>query len=122
MATQHHVAGSPLPATPKGLQSLWRAWVSLALLPVGFVLATLLGDWLLSLQGYQSEDTIPLTAALWAAGPALLVLIAPAVGAVMYGLRARARGRSAGLVVAVIGCAVALGTIALNVLAFAFAR
>ena len=66
----------------------------MAILPLAFVGAIFLGDGLLTAQGYQSGDSdIPVGVALQAGVPAVLVLITPAVCAVVFGLR---RAGSAG--------------------------
>jgi hypothetical protein len=66
------------------------AWICLCLLPVTAVAAMVLGDWLLTRQGYESGSTeIEPGAALTAGGPALLVMISPTIATVWFGLRAR---------------------------------
>lgn len=67
------------------------AWVFVALTPLAFVGAMFLGEGLLSAAGYDVDDTVPFSVVLKAAGPALLLLVAPTVGAIWYGLRAPAR-------------------------------
>lgn len=81
------------------------AWVSTALIPVGFVIAMVVGEGLLSLQGYDSgAETVPTAGvALLAVGPAVVILVLPAVAAIIFGLRARRRGARNGIVPAVIG-------------------
>lgn len=81
------------------------AWVSTALIPVGFVIAMVVGEGLLSMQGYDSgaETAPPLGVALLAAGPAIVILVVPAVAAIVFGLRARRRGARNGIIPAVIG-------------------
>jgi hypothetical protein len=75
----------------------------------------LIGEGLLSLQGFESgaEEFPPLGVTLRAAVPAGLVMIAPAVSAVVFGFRARKRGGGAGIAPAVIGIvAIAYGIVA----------
>ena len=104
-------AGAPAEQAPReGRRALIAAWISVALLPVSFVAAMILGDALLSLQGYESggEEPIPLGVVALAGIPAVLVLITPTIPAMVFGSRARHRGVPAGIWPAVIG-AVALG-------------
>src|SRR5687768_12028417 len=98
-------ADTTTPMSAVGRRDVRRAWVSLALLPAALVLAMLLGEWLLSLQGFDgvTGEGPPLAAVLRAGGPAVLVLIAPGVAAFCFGLRARRHGEPAGLTPAIIG-------------------
>jgi hypothetical protein len=75
---------------------------------VGFVVAMFIGDGLLMVQGYEPEpgEFPPLGVALRAALPAGLVMIAPAVAAVVFGFRAHRHGTPAGIVPAVMGIVV----------------
>jgi hypothetical protein len=81
------------------------------------VLAMVLGEGLLTLQGYQSGDAqpVPLGAVLRAAAPALAVLLAPGLAMAFFGFRAWRRGQRDGLTLAGTGVAVTIGLIALNV-------
>ncbi|WIY01028.1 hypothetical protein QRX60_44495 [Amycolatopsis mongoliensis] len=54
--------------------------------------------------------------------PALLALIAPAVGGLVFGLRAQRRGRRAGLTPVIVASLAIVGSIALKVLAFVITR
>jgi hypothetical protein len=91
------------------------AWISVAAIPVAFVAAMLLGEYLLMVQGYESSQThVPLGVVLRAGVPAILVLIAPPVAAVWFGLRSRRLGSAAGLTPALIGAVVAGATVLLN--------
>ncbi|MFE9097932.1 hypothetical protein [Streptomyces sp. NPDC007264] len=114
--------GRPVP-TPRqsdaGHRDVRRAWLSLVLLPVSFVAAAFLGDWLLSLQGYHGgDDSIPVSASLWAGGPSLLVLVIPPVATLFFGLRARRKGAArSGTGAVVVGGAAATGLVVLNLLA-----
>jgi hypothetical protein len=86
-------------------------------MPVSFFAAILLGESLLTVQGYESSQTdIPLGAVLKASVPAVLVLIAPPVAAIWFGLRARRLGSTAGSTPALIGAVVGGATILLNIL------
>lgn len=83
------------------------AWWSLALLPVSFVAAFVVGEGLASLFGYRasSGSSPPAWVALGAAVPALLVFSVPAVLAVHFGRRALLSGDRRGrapIVVAVV--------------------
>ena len=101
-------------------RSLRLAWISVAILPLAFVGAMILGDGLLTLQGYQSGDSeIPRGVALMAGIPAVLVLIAPTIPAIGFGLRARRLGIPAGAIPALVGLVVAAMSILLNALPLA---
>ena len=95
-------------AAPDGRRPLKFAWISVALIPVAFIAAMFIGEGLLTLQGFdpEAEEFPPLGVALRAAIPAGLVMIAPAVAAVVFGFRARKRGAGTGIVPAVIGIVV----------------
>lgn len=92
-------------APTKGKRLLRVAWISVALIPVAFVAAMLIGEGLISLQGYESgaDQFPPLGVTLLAAIPAGLVMSTPAVAAVVFGFRARRHGASTGIIPAVIG-------------------
>ena len=100
------------------------AWVSVASLPIAFVMAMLTGEGLLAMMGYGSGDgtMVPIGVVLIAGVPALLLLVAPAVTAVLCGRRAVRAGRTAGRVPATIGGAIGLLALILNVLPFVVAR
>lgn len=64
--------------TNEGRRALRVAWAAVAMIPVGFVVAMVLGDWLITVQGYESgtTDVLPLSVVALAGIPALLALIA----------------------------------------------
>jgi hypothetical protein len=104
----------------RACRSLRLAWISVAILPLAFVGAMFLGDWLLMLQGYQPAGSeIPPLVALSAGIPAVLVLIAPTIPAIGFGLRARRLGIPAGVIPALVGLVVAAISILLNALPLA---
>lgn len=111
-----HVKRRPGPASPADT-AYRRAWWSLALYPISFVLAFVIGEGMLSL---LAEDVAE--PAFWEAlvsvTPALLVFVLPGVLAVVLGRKAMRLGRSDGRVPAVVGAVIGLGFAALNVLAF----
>jgi hypothetical protein len=76
-----------------------------ALIPVAFVLATAVGEGLISAAGYPSggEDVAPLGLALVIGLPVSVLAALPALAAVRYGLGARRAGRRSGLVPTAIG-------------------
>jgi hypothetical protein len=94
-----------------------RAWWSLALFPLSFVGAFLVGEGLYTLLTDDAADA-PVWAALAAGVPALVVFSVPAVLAVVLGRRAMRLGRDAGKVPAIVGLAVAVAFVAQNLLAF----
>ena len=96
--------------------SVLRAWLSLAFYPVSFVAAFVVGEGLLSWYGYSDDLTVPVWIAAAAAGPALIVFSVPGILSVHFGRQAMRRGDPRGHAPAVVGAAIALGFIALNVL------
>lgn len=102
--------------TDEGRRYLRLAWAAVAMIPVGFVAAMVLGDWLITVQGYESGTTevLPLSVVALAAIPALLVLVAPTIPAVLFGRRAFRLGLVEGRVPAVIGGVAGAGMVLLN--------
>jgi len=68
------------------------------------------------MQGYDSGDPLPPGTIVGAAGPALLVILAPELAAAVLGFKARGRGERRGVVPAVIGIVAAAFTIITNTL------
>ncbi len=101
-----------------------RGWVSVLLLPVGLLLAFVVGEALATLLGHDtgSGELAPLWVVLVAGVPAILVALVPAGFAVGYGLRARRAGDPRGVAPAIVGCALAAGFVALNVLSYVIGR
>ncbi|MGC0405707.1 hypothetical protein RKD27_008351 [Streptomyces sp. SAI-126] len=77
--TSRNGAGRPTaPGSARARRDVRRAWLFLLMVLPAFVLAVLVGDGLLSLQGYDAGDSaVPLHVTLVAGGSALLVLMAP---------------------------------------------
>lgn len=102
----------------EGRRAFIAAWISVALLPVSFVAAMVLGDALLSLQGHDSgsAEPIPLGVVALAGIPAVLVLIAPTIPAMAFGFRARRLGMRAGIFPAVIGASALVYALLTNTL------
>jgi hypothetical protein len=74
-------------------RSVTRSWVSLALVPVFFILAMAAGEGIYALLGYAPENAdAPFWVAFGAGIPALVVLALPCVGAIFYGWRAQQAG------------------------------
>lgn len=95
--------------------NLSRAWVAVALIPVGFVLAFAVGQGLYAVLGYKPEDaTEPLWVALVAGVPAIVLFLVPCGAAVWYGNRARAEGHRAGLLPLVLGAVLGLWMLVTN--------
>jgi len=91
----------------------------LALLPLGFVGAFLVGEGLLSLTGYGSEGADPpVWAVTVAAVPALVVFAAPAVLTVHFGRQAMRLGRSDARAPVVVALTVAGGFAVINLLSY----
>jgi hypothetical protein len=121
----HAVLPGPPPVQPTVQRSarlmVRLAWGCIALLPVSFVAAMVLGDWLLTVQGRQPGDeaVVPFGIAVRAGLPALMVLVAPAVLAMVLGLRAaRRHGLRAGLLPAQVGLIVTIAAVVLNLVSY----
>jgi hypothetical protein len=113
------VVSSGAAVTKAARRYLRVAWASVAALPLSFVVAMLLGDWLLTVQGHESGSVpVPLEVALRAGIPALFVLVAPTIPAIWFGLRARRLGLANGLGPAIIGAVVAVGSVLQNAAGF----
>lgn len=69
-----------------------KAWIALALAPVGFLVAIAVGEGIYGLLGYEAADAAPLSARLTAALPALVLQAAPAFLAARWGHRAFSAG------------------------------
>lgn len=93
-----------------------RAWVALALIPVGLLAAMVVGEALLAAQGFEvgSDTAPPLGPMLLAAVPALLVGVTAPVAAVWCGLLADRHGHRHGRRVAIAAAIVAVGFVLLN--------
>ncbi|WP_225753780.1 hypothetical protein [Actinotalea sp. Marseille-Q4924] len=106
--------GRPYTAARRHLR---RAWVAVALVPVAFVVAMLVGDGVGSLLGYESGSVDPTPEVFLLAGlPATVIGLAPAVFALVNGRRAEREGEPQGLVPTVIGAVVALYWLATPIL------
>jgi len=80
--------------TEQARRELRPAWIFLAILPISFGAAMVLGDWLLSVQGYERGDgEVPVSVVLSAGVPAMLVMVAPTLGAGWF-LEGKAAGSS----------------------------
>ncbi|MGN6577916.1 MAG: hypothetical protein ACTHKG_19760 [Nocardioides sp.] len=101
-----------------------RAWISVALLPVGVLLAFVVGEGLATLLGHDtgSGEIAPLWVVLAAGVPAILVALVPAGFAVGYGLRARRAGDQRGVVPVIVACALAGGFVAVNAVSYVIGR
>ncbi|WP_020139477.1 hypothetical protein [Streptomyces sp. 351MFTsu5.1] len=111
------------PGSARARRDVRRAWLFLLLILPAFVPAALVDKGLLSLQGYDAGDsTVPLRATLVAGGSALLVLIAPGVSALFYGLRARRHSDPAGTAPGLAGGTVAAALLLLNIVALVVRR
>lgn len=116
MSAQGREGALAVRITPaKARRALVLAWISVACVPIAIFAGMLLGESLLTLQGYESSElSIPLGVALKAALPAILVLVAPATAATWFGFRAVRHGLAAGLTPAVIGVIVLSASVLLN--------
>jgi hypothetical protein len=90
---------------------LARAWISIALVPVFFMVSFAAAQGIYAWTGYDpSAGAIPPLWADLAAGlPALAILLVPCVAGVFYGVRAIRAGVRAGLVPAVLAALLGVG-------------
>lgn len=89
-------------------RDLRKAWIAVALIPVAFAVAMVLGEVVIAALGYPAGGQTPPAGLRAAVGiPATLLLIAPGGIAGIYGLRARRAGEPRGIVPGVTGIAVA---------------
>ena len=90
-----------------------RAWWSVALYPVSFVVAFLTGEGILSTLTKDIGDP-----AFWqvlvAGIPALIVFVIPGILAIRQGRKAMRLGRQGGKIPALVGAAIAAGFIGIN--------
>ena len=95
-----------------------RAWWSLALFPVAFVAAFVVGEGLASLLGYESGsgETPPWYVPAVVAPFALLVFAAPALLSTWFGLRAHRAGHPGAWVPVIVAWGLAGGFALMNVL------
>ncbi len=100
-------------------RDLRNAWIAVALIPVAFVAAIVIGEVVIGALGYPAGGKTPPPSLRAGVGiPATLLLIAPGVIAGIYGLRARRAGEPRGLVPGVIGIAAAALLLLQSVLGF----
>jgi len=91
------------------------AWIAVAMLPVGFVLAMVVGEGLFSMLGHDSGDeNAPAGAVALAGGAGILVFLVPCVAAWILGRRAVADGDPQGRAPALVGAVVAVVFLVLN--------
>lgn len=95
-----------------------QAWWAVALYPVSFVAAFVIGEGLYTWFGGGDDDT-PAWAVPAAGTPALLAFVLPGVAAVVLGRRAMRLGRRDGRTPAIVGAAIAVGFVGLNLLSYA---
>lgn len=108
-------APPPTQESASARRVLRTGWVVFALLPVAFVAAEILGDWLLSVQGYSSGDEdVPTAVGLRAGLPAVLVLITPPIAGAWCGRKAERLGHPGGRPLFIVGTVVAAASVFLN--------
>ena len=95
---------------------LAKAWISIALVPVFFVLSFVAQTAIYALTGHDpSAGTAPLWANLAAGLPGLAIVLVPCVAGVIHGRRATRSGVRAGLVPQVLAALLGLGAVVLTV-------
>jgi hypothetical protein len=112
-APRGHASGDREAAT----RAYRGAWWCLALYPVSFVAAFVLGEGLLSAVADDTDE-----AAFWqlllAGTPALVVFVLPGLLSVGLGRRAMRLGRGDGRVPAIVGATIGLAFVGLNVASY----
>jgi hypothetical protein len=113
------VTAEPGVSARGNLDARW-AWICLVFVPPAFLAGMLIGEGLISLQGFDPAGVPvpPSGPVLLAAIPGVLVIVAPAVVALVFGLRANRAGVRRGLVPAVIGIVVVGYVVITNVLSW----
>ena len=100
-------------------RDLRNAWIAVALIPVVFAAAIVIGEVVIGALGYPAGGKTPPAGLRAAVGiPATLLLVAPGVIAGICGLRARRAGEPRGLVPGVIGIAAAAILLLQSILGF----
>ncbi|WP_448006765.1 hypothetical protein [Agromyces bauzanensis] len=114
---------APIPTTPRpsdeaARRAVRNAWISVIAIPVAFLVAIFVGEALAGLLGYDAggQERAPLGVLLGAGLPAVFVMIAPTIPAMVFGFRARRLGRTEGLIAAIIGIVAAAWAIVSNAL------
>jgi hypothetical protein len=92
-----------------------RAWIAVWTIPVGFVLAMVVGEGLAAALGYESPDEdAPAGVMALAGGAGIVVFLIPCVAAWVLGRRARAAGEPQGATPALVGAVVGAAFVAMN--------
>lgn len=103
------------PGRDPGRQWMIAAWVSVVLIPIGFLLAILVGEALASALGGDSSG--PTVGVMLGAGlPAIAVMLLAPAAAVICGVRARGLGRPLAIIPIIIGIVAAAWTVLINTL------
>jgi len=102
-------------ATPPTSRDLTRAWISVVLIPVFFVLAIAFGEGTSSLLGYNNGGSYPTWVGLVSDAVATVVCLAPCVAAVLFGRKARELSVRAAIVPIVIGYVVGAGWLLMTI-------
>ncbi|HET9647154.1 MAG TPA: hypothetical protein VFP34_02865 [Microlunatus sp.] len=92
----------------------------MALFPLAFAAGMVVGEGLITLQGYDAAAVPPIGARLLAAVPALLITVAPGIAAIVLGLRASRAGRRSGRIAAIVGLVIVVVVLGTNLLAAVF--
>lgn len=111
-------AGTPFEPAPPGRSPLYRAWISIALVPVFFLGAFAVAYGIYAVTGHDPSTgaTPPRWVDVAAGLGALAVLLVPCVAGVLFGRQAARAGAPAGRVPEVLAALLALGSVALVVL------
>ena len=106
--------------TDRAHRDVRRAWLSLRLYPLSFFAAFGIGEGLATLLGLPTGSTepAPVWLVLLATVPALAVFVLPGLLSGWYARQAARAGDRGGVPAAIVGAALGLGFVALNVAAY----
>jgi hypothetical protein len=102
------------PAGARAVRAYHRAWWSLAFLPIALAGAFLVGEGLIAWLGYADVSSPPVWAVAVAAGPALLLVMAPGLVSLAFARRARRLGHPNAMAPALVGLVVSGVFVLLN--------
>lgn len=105
----------PTVRTP-GRRALIGAWISVAAIPVGFILGMVLGNALASMIGVDPEGGSPAWMLLVVGIPSVALMLVPSIVATVFGLRARKLGEGSGIAPVIIGVVAAAWAVLTNTL------
>lgn len=110
------------PTRARHPHDLRNAWIALALYPVAYVVAVLVGGGILAALGYAEQQPVPRGTALAVGLPLIALLVLPAAVGSRLGWRAREAGDPRGIWPALLGGALVLWTVVTTVVGLLLSR